>query len=71
MDEFIPERVRARRKELCMTQKELAEKSGLSTVTVSLIEKRKKEPRAGTISKIAAALGADIGYFFGRRTNYS
>ena len=42
-----------------MTKKELAEKSGLSCVTISLLEKGQSKPNAVTIGKLSKALNCD------------
>ncbi|MBR6515919.1 MAG: helix-turn-helix transcriptional regulator [Bacilli bacterium] len=47
------------REEEKITIKELAEKSGLSCVTISLIEKGQSKPNPVTIAKLSQALGCD------------
>lgn len=42
-----------------MTQRELAEKSGLGVATIARIEKSKHRPTFRTIKRLAAALGVD------------
>lgn len=42
-----------------MTKKELAEKSGLSCVTINLIEQNKCNPNPITIAKLSKALNCD------------
>lgn len=42
-----------------MTQRELAEKSGVGVATIARIEKSKHQPAFRTIKRLAAALGVD------------
>jgi transcriptional regulator with XRE-family HTH domain len=51
-------RLRRLREEAALTQQELAEKSGVSRAALVKIESCESEPRASTLRKIAAALGA-------------
>lgn len=55
------ELVRGRRKAQKLLVKELAEKSGLSSSYISLVEFGHKNPRVGNAIKIARALKIDIG----------
>lgn len=64
MKRFSPGRLAARRRELGMTQARLASKAVISTVSISAIENGRKEPRAGTLARLAAALEAKVEYFF-------
>lgn len=48
--------VRERRKELNLTQTELAEKTGLTQTYLSMLENGKFEPTAQTIIRLAAVL---------------
>ncbi len=64
MKQFIPERVSRRRKKLGKTQFEVAKEAGLSLASISYIEKGKKEPRAGTLIRIATVLRCNVDYFF-------
>jgi transcriptional regulator with XRE-family HTH domain len=59
--ETFGQRVAEMRRQRVLTQKELADKAGLATVTVSRIETGGDEanPRPGTVRRLAAALGVD------------
>ena len=48
--------IRARRKALDMTQTELADRSGMSQVGISLIERGRKNPSLGTLDVLAVNL---------------
>lgn len=53
------------RENLGWTQEELAERSGVARVTISLIESgRTKNVMSGTIKAIANALGVPVNAFF-------
>src|SRR5215210_603228 len=43
-----------------ISQRDLAEKAGLSTGTIAWLETRKHEPQPRTMRKIAAALGVEV-----------
>ena len=66
MDEqFIIEmgkRIYSMRKELRLTQEEMAERAETTKQTISLAEKGKQELRAGYVVKIADALGVSTDY---------
>ena len=49
------------RKSKGLTQSELAERVGVSVVTIAYIETGKRWVRLGTMYKIARALGVDVG----------
>lgn len=49
--------LRARRKALGKTQADIAEKAGVHAVTVSLIERGKRQPSLGVSFRLSAALG--------------
>lgn len=61
---FSPERLMSRRKMLGKTQKALSAEAGLSTVSISAIENGRKEPRAGTLARLARALRCGVDYFY-------
>ena len=42
-----------------LTQRELAEKSGVGVATIARIEKEKRHPTFRTIKRLAAALGVE------------
>ena len=48
-----------RRKELKLTQKELADKTGISIVSLAKYEKNERLPSYETLHKISEALGLD------------
>ena len=57
--------IRIKREEAGLTQKQLAEKAGLSLNTIGYIEcKEGRNPRLPTLKKIAEALDLDITEFF-------
>lgn len=58
--ESINKRVRRTRRDLDITQKELAEKSGVSFQAINRIERGKAKPQLETVAKLADALGVDL-----------
>ena len=57
--------IRIKREEAGLTQKQLADKAGLSLNTIGYIEcKEGRNPRLPTLKKIAEALDLDITEFF-------
>ena len=58
----IGERIKAAREEKSMTQTQLADKLNISYVNISQLETGARDPKAGTLAKIAAALEVDIRY---------
>lgn len=71
MEQSMGERVKSLRKSHCWTQAELAERSGLSRVAISLIETGKSECMlTGTIKALARALEVPAeDLFFARSVN--
>ena len=64
MKETIAKRVRSRRRELDMTQSELARKSHVSRANISLIENaRCNDILIGTLTALAAALETTVEFF--------
>ncbi|HEQ2384321.1 TPA: helix-turn-helix transcriptional regulator [Streptococcus pyogenes] len=62
MTRFAIQRLREEKK---MSQEELANKSGVSRTTISLIETDKSTTvKLSTLQKLAVALDVPIGYFF-------
>lgn len=57
--ETIGDRIRARRKELHLTQKELAAKVGVSNVAISQWEKDETAPKGDNLLKLTQALGCN------------
>lgn len=60
----IGERIRARRHELSLTLKQVANRTGLSVSLISQVELGKSAASVMTLSKVAAALGVRVGSFF-------
>jgi transcriptional regulator with XRE-family HTH domain len=50
-------RIREIRKERAMSQGELAEKAGISLITISRIERGERDPHVRTLAQIARGLG--------------
>jgi transcriptional regulator with XRE-family HTH domain len=55
---YIGDRLRALRIENALTQRELADKAGVTANTVARLERNEKEPHMTTARKLAQALGA-------------
>ncbi|RVT92969.1 helix-turn-helix domain-containing protein [Sphingomonas crocodyli] len=55
--------VRVRRKELKLTLKDLAERSGLSVAFISQVERGKTAPSIISLLQISEALGVNVNYF--------
>jgi transcriptional regulator with XRE-family HTH domain len=53
--------IRQLREKRGLTQEALAHEAGITTGTLSLIERGQSNPAWGTIGRIAAALGASMG----------
>jgi transcriptional regulator with XRE-family HTH domain len=60
----VGSRLRTLRKERDMSQRDLAERSHLSTNTISLIERDEISPSVATLQHLASALGVRMSYFF-------
>lgn len=60
INQFLGNIVKERRDLRGLTQQELADKAGLSKVTIGQIERGNAEPSTGTLSKIAQALDCSI-----------
>jgi len=52
----------SRRRAFSLTQKDLAEKSGIGIATIKDIERGKANPSLSTISRILAILGSEISF---------
>jgi transcriptional regulator with XRE-family HTH domain len=61
----VGERVRSRRRGLGLSQADLAGLAGLHVVEVGLVERGERDPAAGTVRQLAAALGTDPGALAG------
>jgi transcriptional regulator with XRE-family HTH domain len=53
---FIGDRLRDLRKRALLTQKQLADKSGVGVTTIIRIERNQVEPQGSTIRRLAEAL---------------
>lgn len=58
----VGDRIRARRKELKLTQKDLASRVGVSHVAISQWEKDETAPRGDNLLRLSQALGCDASY---------
>ena len=52
--------IRARRRAAGLTQAVVAERAGVHAVTVSLVERGKRQPSLGVAFRLAEAVGADV-----------
>lgn len=62
----IGDRILTIRKELNISQKELADKVGITEASLSRYENNLREPRAEILGKIAIALGVSTDYLLGQ-----
>lgn len=60
---YQPEKLKERRKELKLTQKDIAEKLGISYQAYSAWERGVKEPSAEKVSQLEKLLNVPKGYF--------
>jgi transcriptional regulator with XRE-family HTH domain len=60
----VAQQIRFLRERRNLTQRSLAEASGLSRNTLSLLERGQTSPTVSTLKRIATALGVDINAFF-------
>ncbi len=60
----VAQRIRILRERRNLSQRALAEASGLSRNTLSLLERGRSSPTVSTLKRIASALGVDIETFF-------
>ena len=63
----IGEMIKNLRNAYGLTQKELAEKAGIATLTLQQYERNKREPRKEVLSKIAVALNIPVEAFYPRK----
>ena len=61
---FSPERIVLRRKRLGKTQARLSRETGISQVSISAIEKGRKQPRSETLARLSSALQCPMDSFF-------
>lgn len=64
MRRFRPDLVKSRRKRMGKTQTRLSREVGISQASLCNIEKGRKDPRAGTLARIAEALDCGLDTFF-------
>ena len=60
----VGEEVRRLREERQWSQPRLAVESGIAVSGISLIENGRRNPNAGTLTRLADALGVEVGDFF-------
>ena len=61
---FSPEQMAYRRKRMGKTQSRLSREIGISQNSISAIEQGRKEPRTGTLGRLASALECSVDSFF-------
>lgn len=64
MKRFSPERLASKRRRMGKTQKQLSVEVGISQVSISAIEKGRKEPRSSTLARLASALECSVDALF-------
>ena len=62
---FNPDRLRIARKRRRMSSKQLAERTGLTAVTITRLEKFRNEPEPETVQALVKALDFPREFFFG------
>lgn len=67
MASVFSERLKARRKELGLTQNDVAKALGLTQTAVWAYEAGTREPDLDTIARLAGVLGVTVDYLFGRQ----
>lgn len=65
----IGQSIQEARKKAKLTQKELAEKVGIATITIQQYERGVRTPKIETLQKIAQALNIDVGVLYGVEVN--
>jgi len=63
----IGKKIRQLRLQKCLTLERIAHSTGFTKSYISMVERGKKSPPIASLSKIARALGVDIGSFFEQR----
>lgn len=58
-------RIKERREQTNMTQRELAEAVGVAVPTISMYENGKREPDGQTMARLASVLGCSVDYLLG------
>ncbi|MDR3515830.1 MAG: cupin domain-containing protein [Azospirillaceae bacterium] len=64
MDFDVGARLRAKRENLGLSQRELAKRAGISHATVSLIEQNRASPSVGSLKKVLDGLPMSLSAFF-------
>ena len=67
----IGDAIRNERKKCNITQKELAERLGVSASMIAQYETGKRKPKLETMRKLAEALGVPMGYLVANWSDYS
>ena len=60
----LGKRIKSIRKDRKLTQKELADKAGIATITLQQYERGVREPKLEQMQKLASALGVSFGELF-------
>lgn len=58
--QLIPDELKRRRLERAWTQTDLGERAGLDGSSISYMEEAKRNPKLGTIRRLAKALNCDV-----------
>ena len=64
MKKFSPERMAFMRRRLGKTQSRLSREVGISQVSISALEKGRKEPKSCTLARLADALKCSVDCLF-------
>lgn len=67
---FSPEKIRARRQRLGITQEKLAQYADITRTHMGAVEHGKAMPTAGIVAKLAYALRVKESYFFADTVSY-
>lgn len=59
------ERITLRRESLCLTQSELAKKTGITRAAMCLLEKGTRVPQLSTLCHLAEGLNTSVGFLLG------
>ncbi len=62
---IVPERLRARRQELQLTQEEVAERTSTNQSTISQLERGEQSPTVRSLVNLAQALGTSMEWLLG------
>ena len=62
----LPSCIKSRRQNIGMTQKQLAEKVGVTDVTISRWESGQREPIASDFLRLCEVLGMELEWFIGK-----